>query len=102
MKTNTPNKLNTYEIMGRKLRINFNETYTEATEEQDASYSYDTACVDKLASRDKIIEAIMQTKYPTFGSELAAIQNGGACAEKHQAFRKLAKELADGYLAEYF
>jgi len=101
MKTHSPLKLNTYQIMGRKLRINFNEQFMEAVdEEKDSQYVYDTAEVDKLAKRDSVIESIMQTRYPTFGSELAAIRNGGTEAEDHESLRQLAKQLSDGWIEQ--
>ena len=46
MKTSTPVKLNTYQTLGRNLRINFDEQYVESSEGQDAYYTYTTACVD--------------------------------------------------------
>ena len=99
-RTHSPVELQTYQVMGRKLRINFNhqvETVTTDDSEEQV-HVYTTACVDKLADRDTIIEAVMQTKYPTYGAELAAIQNGGANATDHQEMRALAKQLADGWI----
>lgn len=99
MKTHSPFQLDTYQVMGRKLHINFNEQFVEGSEDMEDQYVYDTAVIpDKLAKRDSIIEAIMATKYPTFGSELAAIRNGGIEAEEHEALRLKAKGLADGWL----
>ena len=99
MKTHSPFQLDTYQVMGRKLHINFNEQFVEGTEDMEDQYVYDTAVIpDKLAKRDSIIEAVMATKYPTFGSEIAAIRNGGIEAEEHEALRLKAKELADGWL----
>ena len=99
MKTQSNVQLDTYQVMGRKLRINFNEQIVELADDEGEvfqAYSYDTACCDKLASRDKIIEAIMATKYPTFGSEIAAIKNEEVA---HEELRVLAKNLADGWLS---
>jgi hypothetical protein len=86
--------------MGRKLRINFNhKVKTMATDDSEEQvHVYTTACVDRLADRDTIIEAIMQTRYPTYGAELAAIQNGGTGATDHQEMRTLAKQIADGWI----
>jgi len=101
MKTYSPFKLETYQVIGRKLHINFNEQFVEGAEGVDDQYVYDTAVIpDKLAKRDTIIEAIIATKYPTYGSELAAIRNGGTEAEEHEALRIKAKELADGWLEQ--
>lgn len=99
MKTHSPFQLDTYQVMGRKLHINFNEQFVEGSEDMEDQYVYDTAVIpDKLSKRDSIIEAVMATKYPTFGSEIAAIRNGGIEAEEHEALRLKAKELADGWL----
>lgn len=99
MKTYSPTQLETYQTMGRKLRVNFNEQIVEAKDADSIEqYKYDTAEVDKLADRATIVEAIMQTKYPTFGSELAAIRNGGSEVEEHESLRIKAKSLADGWL----
>ena len=98
MKTQSNVQLETYQIMGRKLRINFNEQVVEQTDDEGEvyqAYTYDTASCDKLASRDTIIEAIMATRYPTFGSEIAAIKNDEPA---HEELRVLAKSLADGWL----
>ena len=46
-------------------------------------------------SRDERIEAIIKTKYPTYGFELAAIHKGGVEAEAYSELRALAKQLAD-------
>jgi len=89
--------------MGRKLKINFDHETRNIEDiegEVTLSHIYTTAYVDKLADRDTIIEAIMQTKYPTYGAELAAIQNGGVDASDHQEMRALAKQLADGWIAQ--
>jgi hypothetical protein len=99
--THTPVPLNTYEVMGHKVRIHFNEqTVTRMGEDgvEVASYTYSTACVDKVVGRDAVIEAIIATQYPTYGSELAAIQNGGDAAQEHADLRILAKSLATGWL----
>jgi len=99
--THSPVELQTYQVMGRKLRINFNHQTKEVITEDGGNASthvYTTACVDKLADRGTIIEAIMKTRYPTYGAELAAIQNGGADASDHQEMRELAKQLADGWV----
>lgn len=98
--TQSPIELQTYQVMGRKLRINFNHKVETVTtdDSEEQIHVYTTACVDRLADRDTIIEAIMQTRYPTYGAELAAIQNGGTDATDHQEIRTLAKQLADGWI----
>lgn len=98
MKTQSPTRLKTYQILGRKLRINFNEEYTEETEESDAYYTYITAEVDKLAPRNVIIEAIMGSLYPTYGSEIAELNSGADGFSRHEYNRCKAKVLADSWL----
>ena len=97
MRVNSDTKLPEYQVIGSTLRIHWDYEEVPATEDTPAGWSCDEAVVPKTASRDKIIEAIIATKYPTFGSELAAINNGGAEYEDYQAFRALAKSLADGW-----
>lgn len=101
--THSPIEIETYQVMGRKLRVNFNHRVETVTtdESEEQVHVYTTACVDKLADRDAIIEAIIQTRYSSYGAELAAIQNGGADATAHQEMRSLAKQLADGWVTEY-
>jgi len=40
----------------------------------------------------------MRCFYPSYGAEIASIQNGGSDKDTHQARRIQAKELADGWL----
>jgi hypothetical protein len=61
-------------------------------------YNYTTACIDKASSRDEIIEAIVATKYPTYGAELAAINGTTTELQEHRDYVTLAKALADEYL----
>ena len=98
MRVFSDNKLPTYQVIGAKLRIHWDEQ--EVTRETDEGvetlFSYEEACVPVNASRSAIIEAIMATKYPTPGAEFAALQNGPEKAAEHQAMRELAKSLAAG------
>ena len=100
--TESPTQLNTYEVLGDNLRIHFEEeaVNTEATEDFDASvsYKYVTAYTTKVASRAEIVEAVMRCFYPSYGAEIASIQNGGSDRDTHQARRIQAKELADGWV----
>ena len=100
--TESPTQLNTYEVLGDNLRIHFEEEAVniEATEDFDASvsYKYVTAYTTKLASRAEIVEAVMRCFYPSYGAEIADIQNGGSDKDTHQARRIQAKELADGWV----
>jgi len=100
MKTESPYELPTYEVMGHKLRIHFNHTPTthEGVDgEIEQGHSYSTAVVDKNVDRETIIEAIMRVKYPTYGAEIAAMQNGDPDNHEHQVMRDAAKSLADGW-----
>ena len=88
--------------MGDNLRIHFEEEVVniEATEDFDASvsYKYVTAYTVKAASRAEIVEAVIRFFYPSYGAEIASIQNGGSDKDTHQARRIQAKELADGWV----
>ena len=97
MRVNSDTKLPEYQVIGYTLRIHWDYEEVPATEDTPAGWSCNEAVMPKTASRGKIIEAIIATKYPTFGSELAAINNGGTEYEDYQAFRALAKSLADGW-----
>ena len=100
--TESPTQLNTYEVLGDNLRIHFEEEVVniEATEDFDesVSYKYVTAYTVKVASRAEIVEAVMRCFYPSYGAEIASIQNGGSDRDTHQARRIQAKELADGWV----
>lgn len=96
MLTQSPNKLPTYKLLGRKLNIHFNEEVVEQEFEGvvETFYRYNKAQVDKLTPRNGIIEAIMKTHYPTFGSEIAALQGDPEKEAQHSMLKKLAKDLA--------
>lgn len=88
-------KLPRFQTLGLTLVINFDERAVHDVEHDVTRYEYTTAKVCKTSSRDERIEAIIKTKYPTYGSELAAIHKGGAEAEAYSELRALAKQLAD-------
>jgi len=96
MRVESTGKLPQYQVIGKKLRIHWDEQETsrDMDGEIQKGWSYEEACVPVNASRSAIIEAIMATKYPTPGAEFAALQNGQAA--EHQAMRELAKSLAAG------
>ena len=92
-------QLPTYQKFGTRIRVNFDEQQITETEEDGTEtifYEYRFVDFQKTSTRDQRIEAIIANKYPTYGSELAAINNGGTEAEDYQAHRTLAKQLADG------
>lgn len=99
--TESPVKLDTYQVMGRRLLIHIDEEVVSRTNEDGTSevgYKYKTASVDKLANRSTIIEGVMQTRYPTFGSEIAALQGDPEKEAQHSMLKTLAKALADYWL----
>ena len=98
MRVESTGKLPQYQVIGKKLRIHWDEQETsrDMDGEIQKGWSYEEACVPVNASRSAIIEAIMATKYPTPGAEFAALQNGPEKAAEHQAMRELAKSLAAG------
>jgi hypothetical protein len=84
--------------MGRRLLINFNKKVLSRTNVEgtaETAYTYQTARVDKLSDRNTIIEEIMKTHYPTFGSEIASLQGDPENEAQHSMLKKLAKVLAD-------
>jgi hypothetical protein len=100
MKTTSYTQLPTYEVSGSYLNIYWNEEAHPPREDETEPYwSYDFCQARTIDSRSALIEKIIATQYPTYGSEVAAIRNGGEAAEKHEALRVLAKELADGWFA---
>lgn len=102
MKSYSSEKQEKFVTSGKELRINFNHS-TVDKEDFDGNVETQHVCdqvvVQRTAGRDEIIEAIIATRYPTYGSEIAAIQNGGDDAETHQTFRDKAKALADEWLS---
>lgn len=88
-------KLPRFQTLGLTLVINFDERAVHDNEHDVTRYEYTTAKVCKTSSRDERIEAIIKTKYPTYGSELAAMHKGGVEAEAYNELRALAKQLAD-------
>lgn len=100
MRVNSNDKLPEYQVIGPTLRIHWDYQEVLATDEVPAGWSCEEAAVKKTASRDQIIEAIIATKYPTVGSEFAAINNGGEEYESYQKHRSIAKSLADGWFSK--
>lgn len=99
MKTNWSKEPPTYEKLGRRVRINFDVEAVERTDEDGETrkeYRGYTASFDVTASRDKRIEAVIAARYPSYGAELAALNNGGDEKDEYLAFRSRAKELVDG------
>jgi len=100
MRVSSKEKLEDYQVLGNKLRIHWDheEVTIETVEGQtETQWQCEEAVVKKTASRDEVIEAVMATKYPTYGAEIAAIRNGSPDADNHAALRDQAKVLADGW-----
>jgi len=97
METVVDKELPQFEARGRVLRVNFHgATFTSVADDgtERTMWRYTTAEFPKVANRDERIEAILATRYPTYGAELAAINNGGVEADKYHTFRTEAKQLA--------
>ena len=99
MKITSYTQLDTYEANGNFLNIYWGEEKHDPEENETEDY-WTYFCCRAFASdsRSTLIEKIIATKYPTYGSEIAALANGGDSADEHQAFRAQAKSLADGWL----
>ena len=96
METYSRDKLPLFEYIGNKVRVNFDETIVQNTPEDSEpyeSYKYITACFSKTASRAERIEAIIQTKYHSYGAELAAINGTAEEKLEHDAFVTQAKAI---------
>ncbi|MEX0385875.1 tail fiber assembly protein [Spiribacter onubensis] len=101
MQVNSKEKLETYQVIGRRLRIHWDHvqsTVENESGESEIQWSCNEAVVDKHATRNEIVEAIISQEYPTYGAEIAAIEDGGDKFEDHCAARSLAKALADGWV----
>lgn len=100
-RTNSQSKMPTYQKSGKELTIFWDEKVESNLAldgESETFYSYAYCVVSIYADRSTIIESIISCSYPTYGSEFAAMINGGDDLEKHQAERLQAKALADGWL----
>ena len=102
MRVSSNEKLEDYQVIGDKLRIHWDHKEVTVPAMDDESepttqWQCKEAVASKNASRDEVIEAIIKTEYPTYGSEIAAIRNGSPDSDNHEALRLKAKELADGW-----
>lgn len=108
-KNTSENKLPLVVKVKSTLLINFNEKVVkeldEYTGKEKDTYSYCQVFIDfkgKL-SRDFIIEELIKAKYPTYGSELAAINSGvEERVSEHREWRQLCKTVADEVIQELF
>ena len=100
MKVSSSSVLPTYQVLGNKLLIHWNEQVVMSTGmdgEPTTSYEYNEASAFVYDTRELLIEKIIGSVY-TVGAEIAAIRNGGQDADDHHALRVQAKALADGWL----
>lgn len=88
-------KLDSYSVLGSTLWVYFNERYIEATEETNARWMYTAYKCPVGTARDTVIEGVIATKYPTYGTELAALHKGGAALDEYMQFRNFAKTTVD-------
>jgi hypothetical protein len=96
MKTQSDIKQPKFLTIGNHLHINFDEQVKEVEQEgQDpvTVYEYTTAVVDKTSNYESRVEAIIATKYPTYGAELSALRDSDKVTE-HNTFVEFAKQLA--------
>lgn len=103
MKSYSKEQPEVYDVSGTELRINFNMNQIEVNglEEPEIVWEFDQVLCNHKDNRSSIIEKIIASKY-TVGAELATINNQANDPDAYaayQAFRVLAKELADGYVA---
>lgn len=94
--------LSKYEKAGNRVYIRLGEEVTTSDEYQTYNYLQAQVRITGQLRREDIIEAIIRSKYPTYGSELAAQFNGGEELAEHQAWRETAKEEADLFIDNYF
>ena len=97
------------EDMGGVWKLYFNETPINVTTEIDpvtneetevvGSYKYGLLILPKDSSYSDMVEAIIKTKYPTYGAEIAAI-NDPAKSQTHADFVAFAKSEVQLALAE--
>ena len=100
MKVSSSSSLPTYQVLGNKLLIHWNEEVVESESmdgEPTTFYQYNEASAFVYDTRELLIEKIIGSVY-TVGAEIAAIRNGGQAADDHHALRVQAKQLADGWL----
>lgn len=100
MKVCSSTQPETYQVIGKTLRIHWNiqEVTKEGMDGPETQWEANEAVCGVYDNRDTLIEKIISAVYPTYGSEIAAIRNGGDDAAAHEAMRTLAKSLADGWL----
>jgi hypothetical protein len=98
MKTYSNDKPLVYAVSGQELRIHWG--IVEIEKEDQTIWEANEALCSVFDSRNQIIEKIIGSEHDT-GAEIALINNQStrvADYAEYQAFRVLAKELADNWL----
>jgi hypothetical protein len=98
MKAYSNNKPSVYDASGNELRIRWG--IQEIVADEQTTWEANEALCSVFCNRSQIIEAIIGSVYDT-GAEIALINNQADKPEayaEYQAFRALAKQLADGWL----
>ena len=101
MQVQSKNKLDEFQVIGETVRIHFDYqqvTRQSINDSEETFWLCEEAVASVFDSRNTIIEKIMKTKYPTTGSEFAAINNGGEDHTNYLNFRVKAKALADKFV----
>jgi len=99
MKTYSTQEPTVYDASGNELRIRWD--IQEVVTDELTQWSANEAICSVFCNRSQIIEAIIGSVYDT-GAEIALINNQADKPEayaEYQAFRVLAKEIADNWLA---
>lgn len=102
MKVMSNEKPEQFFLSGSIFYIRFDMEEVERTDmegEVEKVWQYEEVQVPRYADRRTIIEAVIATRYPTYGAEMAAYHNGQESYESFLAFRIEAKSLADAALA---
>lgn len=102
MKVYSDTQLDTYQAIGKTLRIHWNaqEITREGMDGPETAWEANEAICGVNDNRSALIEKIISSVY-SVGAEIATINNAESDSEsyaEYQAFRMQAKALADGWL----
>lgn len=78
--------------MGHKV-VAYLDEVKETDTETGESYFYHKVVINNF-SRSDIIESLVRSKYPTYGAELASMNNGGEDLSRYEAWRTFSKAFA--------
>lgn len=91
MKTQSKEKMPTYQVSGKHLNIFWNE------KEVDDGYEYNYCTVLKSMNYSSIVVAIIRSEY-SVDDEFSCINDGGTRHSEFLSFREQAKHLAQGWI----